>query len=127
MAECLPIRRTPSKGFAPALLINDDVAGTLESAEEISVTFGVSFESARIYFGRMVELRGRTESAERVTRKAAAFAPASPPSQITQGHYLAEVCPSCGRQTLLPDGPKHRCATCRNVVDRLQDGDALDL
>jgi hypothetical protein len=35
--------------FAPAFLINDAVASTLESAEEVSLTFGISIESTSIY------------------------------------------------------------------------------
>src|SRR5262249_35669994 len=42
-----------AKVFAPAFLINDDVAERLGSAEEISVEFGVSLESATIYYRQL--------------------------------------------------------------------------
>jgi hypothetical protein len=43
--------------FAPAFLIDDALAETKNSAEEISLTFGVSMESAEIYFKELTDKR----------------------------------------------------------------------
>ncbi len=72
--------------FAPAFLINDEIAERLSSAEEISVEFGISLESARIYFEQLTERRNRGKSAENVRRMAEeARAILSPPKTVTGG------------------------------------------
>jgi len=59
--------------FAAAFLINDDVASSLTSADDIAVQFGVSLDAARIYFEQMLEEKERPAAAERVQRIAADF------------------------------------------------------
>jgi hypothetical protein len=56
--------------FAPAFLINDQIAERLASAEEISVEFGVSLESATIYFEQLSKRRNRGKSIENIRRMA---------------------------------------------------------
>jgi hypothetical protein len=115
-----------AKVFAPAFLVNDVVADTLDSAEEISVRFGISLESADIYFKELTEQRERTKNAERVRRVAQELA-ADFRESLNPSHsairYIEDVCTSCHRQTVLPIGIKFMCTTCGNVSDRFQDGD----
>jgi hypothetical protein len=56
------------KVFAPAFLTNDVIAETLSSAEEISIEFGISLESAKIYFEELTSLRDRELAAENLRR-----------------------------------------------------------
>jgi len=115
-----------AKVFAPAFLIDDVVAGTLDSAEEISVRFGISSESADIYFKELTEQRERAKNAERVLRAAqelaSDFSESLKPSPSAV-RYIEDVCTSCHCQTVLPIGIKFMCTTCNNVSDRFQDGD----
>jgi Zn-dependent peptidase ImmA (M78 family) len=46
--------------FAAAFLINDAVAETLSNAEKISIEFGISLASARIYFEQIMIERDRS-------------------------------------------------------------------
>ncbi len=55
-----------AKVFASAFLIDDAVAATLSSPEEISTEFLVSVEAAEICFERLAEEAERARSAERV-------------------------------------------------------------
>lgn len=55
-----------AKVFASAFLIDDKVAATLSSPDEISTEFLVSLEAAEICFERMIEEAEHTRSAERV-------------------------------------------------------------
>ena len=55
-----------AKVFASAFLIDDEVAATLTSAEEISTEFLVSLEAAEICFERLAEEAEHARSAERV-------------------------------------------------------------
>jgi Zn-dependent peptidase ImmA (M78 family) len=115
-----------AKVFAPAFLINDAPAATLNSAEELSIQFGISLESARIYYEGLTEERERAENAERIKRMAdqlAADFRASDPSNASKVRYIQEFCPVCSRQTVLPAGIKFMCANCDTVIDRFQDGD----
>jgi hypothetical protein len=114
-----------AKVFAAAILINEQVADTLPDAEEISVRFGVSLQSAQICFDTLAKRRDRAASADRVARKAAEFCAQPTPDPIPiQPRFLKEPCTACGRLTLSPVGMKYRCATCGTVGDRFQDGDS---
>ena len=113
-----------AKVFAPAFLIDDERAATCKSAEEISVNFVVSLESAKIFFDTLERESNRAEAARRVAQKTAAFC--APVPNPGPPNYMTERCTSCGQQTLSSSGPKFRCATCGNVIDRFQDGDSLD-
>ncbi len=113
-----------AKVFAPAFLIDDAVAETLSSAEEISVKFGVSLESAKIYHEQLTELRNKEKSREKILRMAEEFRALSAPP-LFKIRYMNELCPSCGRQTVFPVGHKFMCQTCDNVFDRFQDGDSV--
>ncbi len=111
-----------AKIFAPAFLINDTIARELGSAEEISVYFGISLESAEIYFKQIEDARNRQENVERVLRTAREFRARHTPDS-SKVHYIDERCPACGEKTLFPVGTKFMCHTCDNVTDRFQDGD----
>jgi hypothetical protein len=113
-----------AKVFAAAFLINDGVAKRLSSPEEISVEFGISLESARIYYEEMTEPIRRKESFERVDNLVASLRAAAVTKQ-THPIYMAEGCTNCGNATLIPVGIKFLCDTCGNVSDRFQDGDTV--
>jgi hypothetical protein len=113
-----------AKVFAAAFLISDVTADTLSSPNEISVEFGISLESARIYFKELTERRHREKSAANVRRMADEFRALTTPASPRM-HYINERCTSCGHQTVLPVGIKFLCDTCGNVSDRFQDGDTL--
>ena len=68
------------KVFAAALLINDLTAEKLESAEEISVTFGVSLHSAKIFFDERKQERDRKSGSSAVRKMADAFIAGQKPS-----------------------------------------------
>jgi Zn-dependent peptidase ImmA (M78 family) len=114
-----------AKVFAAAFLILDTIASRLSSAEEISVEFGISLESANIYFEELSAFRNREKSAANVLRMADEFRaltlPASP-----KVHYMNERCSACGKSIVFPIGIKFMCDTCHTVIDRFQDGDSLD-
>jgi hypothetical protein len=111
-----------AKVFAPSFLINDAVAEKLSSANEISITFGVSLESATIYYEELSERRDRERSAEKVRQLAEEFRESVTPPRF-KIRYLDEPCNICGNQTVFPVGQKYMCQTCDMVFDRFQDGD----
>lgn len=105
-----------AKVFASAFLIDDKVAATLGSAEEISLEFLVSVEAARICFRRLAEAAGRKHSAERVRQSNEAFQ-ASMRKPVHQLNYTGDFCEVCGNATLLPVGIKLLCQTCGKISD----------
>lgn len=111
--------------FAPAFLINDLIAETLRTADDISIEFGISSESAEIYFEELTALRGRDLVAEKIRSIAEEFRESVKPV-TSQLHFINDACTVCGRQTLFPVGAKFMCQTCDNVFDRFQDGDRGD-
>jgi Zn-dependent peptidase ImmA (M78 family) len=114
-----------AKIFAPAFLINDSIAETLSSAEEIAVEFGISLASAEIYFEQLTEKRDQEDIAARVGRMAIEVRQMlSPPKNTTQIHFMNEPCPICGQQKLIPIAAKFMCLGCDHVSDHFQDGDA---
>lgn len=114
-----------TKVFAPAFLINDALAETAPSAEEIAIQFGISLESAEIYFEQLIERRDRQQSAIRVGKMAEEVREALMP-QAPKFNYLQEPCPACGRRMLIPMGVKFLCHGCGDVSDRFQDGDTTE-
>jgi Zn-dependent peptidase ImmA (M78 family) len=116
-----------AKVFAPAFLINDEIAERLNGAEEISVEFDISFESARIYLEQLNKRRTRGKSVENIRRMAdevrTILSPRKTAPAIT---FLAEPCSACGHPTVFPIGHKFMCQTCDTVFDRFQDGDIVD-
>jgi hypothetical protein len=115
-----------AKVFAPAFLINEQLAATLGSAEEISVQIGISLESARIYYKALTEDRERAKNAERVRRLAnqlAADFRASNASNTSKIRYLQDICTVCRQPKVFPIGIKFMCDNCGTVFDRFQDGD----
>lgn len=85
-----------AKVFAPAFLINDQIAERLTSAEKISVEFGVSLKSATIYFEQLSERRNRGKSIEKVRRMADEVREIlSPPALSSKNMFLAEPCSVC--------------------------------
>jgi len=111
--------------FAPAFLINDQVAHALQTAEDVSVAFAISLESAKIYFKELTELRDRGNSGKRVLKIAQEVRETLLPTP-PKVRYMNEPCTVCGNQTLIPIGSKFLCHTCENVSDRFQDGDSAE-
>jgi hypothetical protein len=120
-----------AKVFAAAFLINDEIATTLKDAEQISVTFGVSFESANIYFEGLVRERDRKINAEKVSKIARDlandFQKSNNNSKLNHSfNYMQDICTNCHRQTVIPLGVKFMCHSCHTVFDRFQDGDIAE-
>ena len=90
-----------AKVFAPAFLINEDVAQQITSAEEISITFGISLRSAEIYFEQIRQLRDRDQAAHRVREMADEFIRSQRSSQkgVT---FLDDPCNVCGKRNYFP-------------------------
>ncbi len=118
-----------AKVFAPAFLINEKIAKTLCSATEISVRFGISQQSAEIYFAELVaeidRPRQRAELGQRMRDFAEEFKRVTTerPVEIS---YLNDPCTCCGRSTVFPVGHKFMCQTCDTIYDRFQDGDRAE-
>jgi Zn-dependent peptidase ImmA (M78 family) len=116
-----------AKVFAPAFLINDSLVAKLNSAEELSIQFGMSLESAEISYKALTEQRERAKNAERVQRLAdqlaADFRASNPFNASKKTRYIQEMCTSCHQHTVLPVGIKFLCESCGAVMDRFQDGD----
>jgi len=106
-----------AKVFAAAFLIDDTVAATLPSPEEISTEFVVSLEAATICFERLSEEAGRIQSSERVRQLNDSFQAAmrKPKEQI---RYTGDFCTACNNATLVPVGIKLLCHTCGAVHDQ---------
>jgi hypothetical protein len=110
-----------AKVFASAFLIDDNVAATLSSPEEISTVFLVSLEAAEICFERLADEAEHAFSAERVRLSNEDFqskmrdAIGNRPKQEFQ--YTGDFCTKCGNATVLPMGVKLLCHTCGNVTD----------
>ncbi|MGJ0396200.1 MAG: ImmA/IrrE family metallo-endopeptidase [Methylocystis sp.] len=110
--------------FAPAFLIDDAVADSLSTPEGISVQFGVSLESARIYVEERTEQAKRFESAQKIRRMCEALKSEIRPTESRQQVKFIDVPrPSCGKETMFPVGPKFMCQTCEKVTDAFPDGD----
>jgi IrrE N-terminal-like domain len=128
-AEGLPASKSAehqAKVFAPAFLINDRIAETLSSAKEIALAFGISVQSAEIYFEELTKRRNRQKSVERVRRRADETIAILSARKSVIVKYVSEVCPACGTRTVLPSDSKFKCDTCKKVFDLFQDGDAVD-
>jgi IrrE N-terminal-like domain len=124
-AEGLPASKSAehqAKVFAPAFLINDEIAESLSNAQEIALAFGVSLESAKIYFSQLVKRQDRKKSAERVRKSADATIAILKCAVRPQPTYLRDPC-ICGMRTLRWEGTKVRCDSCRFFGDHFQDGD----
>src|SRR5580704_3787971 len=98
-AEGLPASKSAehqAKIFAPAFLINDRIAETLSSANEIALAFGISQQSAQIYFEQLTKHRNKKASARRVRQMAdETIARLSKQSALPHKPQLPD-CPSCG-------------------------------
>lgn len=105
-----------AKIFASAFLIDDQVAATLTSAEEISLEFGVSLKAAEICFARLRDATDREGSAERVRRSNEAFQ-ASMRKPVQEIKYTGDICGVCGEATLIPIGIKLLCNNCGSISD----------
>jgi Zn-dependent peptidase ImmA (M78 family) len=111
-----------AKVFASAFLIDDKVAASLPSPEEISTEFLVSLEAAEICFERLAEEAEHAKSAERVQISNEDFqekmrdAIGHKPLQ-KEPRYTGDFCAICGNATLMPMGIKLLCDTCGDVSD----------
>lgn len=127
-AEGLPAFKSAehqAKIFAPAFLINDRIAETLSSANEIALAFGISQQSAEIYFKELTTRRNRKASARRVRQMAdETIARLSKQTPLPNKPQLPD-CPSCGLNTLVQTDTKGYCTNpyCRFRGDVFQDGD----
>jgi hypothetical protein len=127
-AEGLPASKSAehqAKIFAPAFLINDRIAETLSSANEIALAFGISQQSAEIYFEQLTKHRNKKASARRVRQMAdETIARLSKQSALPHKPQLPD-CPSCGLNTLIQTDTKGYCTNpyCRFRGDLFQDGD----
>lgn len=118
-----------AKVFAPAFLINEDLAKTLSSATEISVRFGVSQQCAEIYFAELIAEMDRPRARAELAQKMRAFADEfrrSTTERPPEIQYLNDPCTCCGRTTVFPVGHKFMCQTCDTIYDRFQDGDRAE-
>jgi hypothetical protein len=110
-----------AKVFASAFLIEDQVAASLSSPEEISTEFLVSLEAAEICFERLVEEAERARSVERVRLSNEDFQSkmrdAFDRRPKHEFHYTGDFCTNCGNATLIPMGIKLLCHTCGNISD----------
>jgi hypothetical protein len=108
-----------AKVFASAFLIEDDVAATLSSPEEISTEFVVSLEAAEICFERLAEEAERARSVDRVQRSNEDFQSkmleAIGRNRKHAPKYTGDICVICGNATLVPMGIKLLCSTCGDV------------
>jgi IrrE N-terminal-like domain len=110
-----------AKVFASAFLIDDSVAATLSSPEEISTEFLVSLEAAEICFERLAEEAERARSAERVRMSHEDFRDAMRDAlgRLTKldFRYTGDFCAKCGNATLIPMDTKLLCHICGDVSD----------
>jgi hypothetical protein len=111
-----------AKVFASAFLIDDEVAASLSSPEEISTEFLVSLEAAEICFERLTEEAEHALSAERIRLSNEDFQERmriADKRQLSQKelHYTGDFCTMCGNATLIPMGIKLLCHTCGDVTD----------
>ncbi len=130
-AEGLPASKSAehqAKAFAPAFLINDKIAETFSSAKEIAFAFGISLQSAEIYFEQVTKRRKKEESGRRVRQIAddtiAILSGRKPvPAKSTSVTYMPGACPVCGAGKILPSNSGFQCQNCTKIFDH-QDGDA---
>jgi Zn-dependent peptidase ImmA (M78 family) len=110
-----------AKVFASAFLIDDEVAATLSSPEEISTEFVVSMEAAEICFERLAEEAEHIRSAERVRLSNEDFQnkmrEALTKRSKQELQYTGDFCTNCGNATLIPMGIRLLCHTCGDVSD----------
>lgn len=115
-----------AKIFVPAFLINDAEAQSL-NAEELSITFGLSLPSARIYVVQRDSAGDHDAAAERIQRRADEYrASVSIPKSSQPVNFINDYCSICGKATLFPVDHKFMCQTCDTIYDRYQDGDKVD-
>jgi hypothetical protein len=112
-----------AKIFAPALLIDDEIAASCENDEEISVKFGVSLESASIYMRDVRKSDQRNRMAQKLREASELLT--SEDNNKSEMRFLPHNCPNCGPAKLFPVGVKYMCQKCDNVYDRFQDGDTI--
>ncbi|WP_292533801.1 ImmA/IrrE family metallo-endopeptidase [Methylocystis sp.] len=113
-----------AKVFAAAFLIDDDIASTLDSAEEIAIQFGVSLKCAEIYYKELVERRDRSRAAEKIRKLAASFGAEVKQFPAPSLRFLDSPCPKCGERKVFPVGSKYMCQSCDTVSDTYPDGDS---
>jgi IrrE N-terminal-like domain len=111
--------------FAPAFLINETIARSLNSVDEISVRFGISRSSAEIYFEQIQSERDRAASAVQVRHMVDELIDSISPKRAGPT-FMNDCCSVCGYQTVFPVGHKFMCQTCDTIYDRFQDGDQAD-
>lgn len=111
-----------AKVFASAFLIDDERALELESPEDISMEFLVSFEAAEICYERLQAQAEKAASAARVMKLNNEFQASMRP-QPKKPNFLEIPCVSCKEATLIPIGTKVLCDSCGYVGDHPQSGD----
>jgi hypothetical protein len=111
-----------AKVFASAFLIDDERALELESPEDISTEFLVSFEAAEICYERLQAQLEKAASAARVMKLNDEFQASMRP-QPRKTSYLEIPCVSCKEATLIQIAAKVLCDSCGYVGDHPQSGD----
>ncbi len=112
--------------FAAAFLIDDDGAKSLDSAEKVSIQFGVSLKCAEIYYKEILERRDRGRAAEKMRKLASSFSAEVKHPHTHDLRFLASPCPKCGERKVFPVGSKYMCHHCDTVSDTFPDGDYSD-
>ncbi|MBN8955606.1 MAG: ImmA/IrrE family metallo-endopeptidase [Rhizobiales bacterium] len=97
-----------AKVFASAFLIDDEVAATFDSAQEVSTEFLVSLEAAEICWSRVME---KKSSKEYIRELNESFQADTQPVRH-QFSYSEKACPECQNPTLIPIGVGLLCHTC---------------
>lgn len=115
-----------AKIFAAAFLINDEIAKSINTEDEISIAFGISRMSASIYLKQRNEINNRELTSARVQKLAADFRASVVSKAATTIRFMNDCCSVCGQQTVFPVGHKYMCKTCDTIYDRFQDGDRVD-
>lgn len=126
-AEGLPAPKSAehqAKVFAPAFLINDQIAEMLSSANEIALAFGISLQSAEIYFEQLTKRRNRKKSAQRVRKMANEAMAILSGRSSAPVNYMPNACLVCGMQKILPSISGFQCQNCGKIFDH-QDGDVV--
>jgi hypothetical protein len=119
-AEGLPASKSAehqAKIFAPAFLINDGIAETLSSANEIALAFGISQQSAKIYFEQLTKQRNKKKSAERVRKMADETIAVLSGRRPKPANDMARRCLECGAHKIVPSANGFRCQNCGKVYD----------
>jgi hypothetical protein len=110
--------------FAAAFLVSDYHFADIDSADEIAIEAGVSFECAKIFAKEMTKRVDAGRTAEKIRQLVSLFkAEVGKDDNPSSVPYLDCPCPNCGQRRVFPVGPKFMCQVCERVSDNYPDGD----